>query len=266
MKIKSWLKQYFPGVPIIFSIGNNDVMVHDTLQPGPNDAINLLGNIWLSDFSNECIKSFNIGGYWSVWIREAIKVISLNTLYFSKNNYLSMDCETEISPGSLQIKWLESELKCTQEKYAKAIIIGHVPPIDAFYHENCLKGYLNVIQSYSNAISYQSFGHIHLDDLLIMKNQKIPVSFALISPALSPVFNPSFRIYEISSGNGSLLDYQQYFASLSDLDLHFRKEYSCQEAFGNGPLNLEYFLNLQSREYRSSSLRKKRKRFKFVSY
>lgn len=266
MKLKTWLKYYFPDVPIIFCIGNNDVIVHDTFLPGPNDAIELLGDVWIRDFGGRNMESFRIGGYWSFSIGQSIRVISLNTLYFFKNNFLSASCKSGASPGSLQLKWLESELKDTHEMNSKAIIIGHIPPMDTFYHKDCLDKYLNVIHSFTNIISFQSFGHIHMDDSFILKYYGIPVGFALISPALSPVFNPSYRIYEISSANGSLIDYHQFYASLRDQVFYFRKEYSCQEAFGNGPLNLEYFLNLQSREYHSSSLKIKRKRYKFVSY
>ena len=266
MKLKAWLKHYFLDAPIIFSLGNNDAFVHDAFLPGPNDALNVLGKIWLDEFDSECIESFRKGGYWSIWIGPTVKVISLNTLYFFKNNFLSMDCESEASPGSLQISWLESELSEIGSKDAKAIIIGHIPPIKVFFHETCLKHYLNVIQTYSEVISYQSFGHIHMDDLFILKNQGISIGFCLVSPALSTVFNPSYRIYEISSSNGSLINYHQYYATLQDSALQFRKEYSCQEAFGNGQLNFEYFVNLKLREEQSSYLRIKRKRFKFVRY
>lgn len=266
MKLKAWLKHYFPDAPIIFSLGNNDAIVHDAFLPGPNDALDVLGDIWLDEFDNECIESFRKGGYWSIWISPTVKVISLNTLYFFKNNFLSMDCGSVASPGSLQISWLESELFEIRRKDAKAIIIGHIPPIEVFFHETCLKQYLNVIQTYSEIISYQCFGHIHMDDLFILKNQGIYIGFSLVSPALSTVFNPSYRVYEISRSNGSLIDYHQYYAPLRDLTFQFRKEYSCQEAFGNGPLNFEYFLNLQLREEQSSYFRIKRKRFKFVRY
>lgn len=266
MRLKTWLNHYFLDVPIVFCIGNNDVIVHDAFLPGPNDDIELLGDVWIRDFGDRYSESFRIGGYWSIWIGQAIKIISLNTLYFFKNNYLAPSCRSNSSPGSLQLNWLESELKDTRGKKAKAIIIGHIPPIDIFYHDDCLEKYLNVIHSFTNIISFQSFGHIHMDYSFILKYYGMPVGFALISPALSPVFNPSYRIYEISGINGSFLDYHQFYAPLSDQEFYFRREYSCQEAFGNGMLNLEYFLNLQSREYHSSSFKIKRKRFKFVSY
>ena len=33
------IEKHFPSVPILFSVGNNDVLVHDALIPGPNDDL-----------------------------------------------------------------------------------------------------------------------------------------------------------------------------------------------------------------------------------
>lgn len=268
IKLKIWLNQYFPDVPIIFSIGNNDVLVHDSILPEPNNDINTLKEIWLKDFNSDCIHKFENGGYWSFWTSFNLKVISLNTLYFFKNNILSSECDSEFSPGNIQIKWLKSELRAAQDQCAKVIIIGHVPPIKVFYYKTCLNEYFKAIHNYSSIISFQCFGHTHIDDFLILKSQdlELPIGFALISPALSPVFNPSYRIYELSKTNGSLVDYHQYYANLNTPSISYKKEYSFQEEFGNGQLNFEYFLNLRLREERSCSLKIKRKRFKFVSY
>lgn len=264
--MKLWLNEFFPNIPVLFSLGNNDVMVHDALSPGPNLDSKSLANIWLNDFSLIERKSFEFGGYWSTRISVNLKLISLNTLYFSKDNFLSESCTSETSPGMIQLDWLESELKLLKEKKSKAIIIGHIPPIDSFYHGNCLEKLINIFDIYSNDISCQIYGHLHIDDFLILKHNGVPVTAALVSPALSPVFNPSYRIYEFDDKNGSLLDYHQYYLNLQGDNSNFSHEYSCQEAFGNGPLNLEYFINLSLREERLSSLKIQRKRYKFVSY
>ena len=91
-------------------------------------------------------------------------------------------------------------------------------------------------------------GHLHIDDFFILKKHKIPVASALISPSLSPLFNPTYRIYEFDNANGSLVDYNQFYAPLKDEQLNFARDYNCQESFGNGPLTLEYFINLKNRD------------------
>lgn len=264
--MKSWIQHFFPDIPVILSVGNNDVMIHDALLSKSSIDLESLGNIWMNDFPKEQAIQFKIGGYYSLWVSKNLKIISLNTLYYFKNNFLAESCVTSSSPGSIQLEWLESEFKGVRQNGAKALIVGHIPPLKIFYHANCLKWLINLLNAYSNIISFQAYGHIHIDDFFILKHSEIPVSVAFASPALSPVFNPSYRIYEVNANDGSLLDYHQYYAPLKNENLMFVKEYSFKETFGNVPLALEYFINIKLSELKNSSLRIKRKRFREVSY
>lgn len=163
IKIRSMIKYYFPEIPVFFSIGNNDVLVHDALSPGPNNDLMILKNIWIDDFEfpQKAINSFESGGYYSCWLNNNMKVISLNTLYFSSNNFLSPKCQIDSSSGSIQLTWLKSELKEIQSNGAKAIIIGHIPPQKNFYSSFCLEKYEKIIALHANVISCQLFGHTH---------------------------------------------------------------------------------------------------------
>mgnify|MGYP001809634477 CR=1 FL=1 len=264
--MKSWFQDFFPQIPIIFSIGNNDVMIHDALASKSSIDLATLGAVWMNDYPKEQALSFERNGYFSLWIRERVKVITLNTLYFFKNNFLAESCKSSLSPGSTQLKWLESEFQEMQYKGAKALIIGHIPPLELFYFENCLEPLLKLFSEYSSLISFQAYGHVHIDDILILKYARIPIGFALVSPAISPVFNPSYRIYEIDEIDGSLLDYHQFYAQLKAETFEFVKEYSLKEAFGSGNLTIEYFINIKLQELRNSSMRIRRKRYRKVRY
>lgn len=264
--MKSWFKEFFPNIPVIFSIGNNDVMIHDALASNPSIDLVSLGNIWMTEFPKEQVKSFQTRGSFSLWISNRIKIISLNTLYFFKNNFMVESCKPSSSPGSIQLRWLESELKDIQNKEAKALIIGHIPPLIVFYHVNCLEKLLKIFSKYSSIISFQTYGHIHNDDFVILEYSGVPVSVALLSPALSPVFNPSYRIYEVDVNDGSLLDYHQFYAPLNNGIFEFTKEYSFKGVYGNGPLTLEYFINIKLQELKNSSMKIKRKRYRKVGY
>lgn len=264
--MRSWFQDYFPNIPVIFSIGNNDVMIHDALVSKSSVDLDSLGNIWMKDVSKKQAITFKSGGFFSSWISKFIKIISLNTLHYFKKNILAESCKSDTSPGSDQLKWLESELKDVQNKEAKALIIGHIPPIKTFYHESCLEKILNLFNKYSKVISFQAYGHLHIDDFFILMCSEIPISVAFVSPALSPVFNPSYRIYTVDDKDGSLLDYHQFYAPLNTETFDFIKEYSCKEAFGRGPLTLEYFINIKLHELKYSSLRIQRKRYRKVRY
>lgn len=260
------LQHFFPKAQVLISVGNNDVVVHDALASKSSVDLESLSDIWLKDFPDDQVASFRSGGYFSSWIDEKIKVISLNTLYFFKNNFMAENCQSCSSPGTIQLIWLESELNDIRDRGNKALIIGHIPPLEIFYHESCLDGLSSLLNIYSSIISLQTFGHIHIDDFFILKYRKIPISFALVSPALSPVFNPSYRIYELDKQDGSLVDYHQFYAPLNKEPFLYMKEYSCIDAFGKGPLSLEYFVNIKLRESKNSSLRIQRKRYRKVRY
>lgn len=264
--MRSWFQDIFPNIPVIFSIGNNDGMIHDTLASKSSIDLVSLGNIWLTEFPKEQVISFQSRGSFSLWISNRIKVVSLNTLYFFKNNFMVESCKSGSSPGSIQLKWLESELKDIQIKEAKALIIGHIPPLKLFYHSNCLEKLLKIFSEYSSLISFQAYGHINIDDFFILEYSEVPISVALVSPALSPVFNPSYIIYEVDGNDGTLLDYHQFYAPLNSELFEFTKEYSFKEVFGNGPLTLEYFINIKLQESKNSSMRIKRKRYRKVRY
>jgi hypothetical protein len=265
-QLKSWFQYYFPNIPIIFSIGNNDVSIHDALASKSSIDLDSLGNIWMIDFPEEQVISFKTGGFFCSWISSRIKIISLNTLYYFKSNYLIESCKSRSSPGSIHLEWLNLELKDAQKKQAKVLIIGHIPPIKLFYHENCLKKLLTMFKKYSKNISFQAYGHIHIDDFFVLKYSEAPIGLAFVSPALSPVFNPSYRIYEVDGNDGSLLDYHQFYAPLNAETFEFVKEYSCKESFGKADLTLEYFINIKLHELKNSSLRIQRKRYRKVRY
>ncbi|BGO93180.1 hypothetical protein NBRC10512_007569 [Rhodotorula toruloides] len=80
-------------VPIVASIGNNDIYPHNVLAPGPNKITSEYLSIWHSFIPEHFLHTFARGGYYSV---EAIKgdllLVSLNTLYFYSRNSIVDGC------------------------------------------------------------------------------------------------------------------------------------------------------------------------------
>jgi len=263
-KLKSIIKFYFPLADIHFCLGNHDVILHDCLAGGPNSDIQHLKNIWLED---NAVDSFDFGGYQSNMISENVKIISINSLYFSKNNLLVKSCSDSTSPGALQLAWLENELKDAQFHSFKVIIIGHIPPIDAFYHSDCCELFKDIIWRYPNTVTVQIYGHTHLDDFYILKKSNIPFSFALTAPSVVPTYNPAYRVYYLDEANGSLLNYYQYYAPRrQQQNIEYLLEYECANSFGKGPMNLEYFIYILWRERLQSSIKIKRNKYRTVCY
>ena len=88
---------YFPGVPILPAIGNNDLQYHDR-APSSDQADQYYRDLWRVFFEevpangelalNPQIKeSFLQGGYYAYQVNEGPLLLSLNGIYpFTKNN------------------------------------------------------------------------------------------------------------------------------------------------------------------------------------
>lgn len=81
------MKAAFPHIPIVPSIGNNDIYPHNVLAPGPNRISEEFLKIWKSFIGDEDRHVFERGVYFSVEvIPDRLAVISLNTLYWYDSN------------------------------------------------------------------------------------------------------------------------------------------------------------------------------------
>ncbi|KAI8051598.1 Metallo-dependent phosphatase-like protein [Syncephalis plumigaleata] len=137
-KIAAMLDKRLSHVPIVFTIGNNDVYPHNSTQ-------------YLEPFIPEDqIHVFLEGGY---FIKEVVPnqlaVISLNTIYFYRSNPVVDGCTSDLDPGSMQLAWLEQRMQELAESNMTTYIIGHVSPSPLLYHTQCLRRYSRIIRRWS---------------------------------------------------------------------------------------------------------------------
>ncbi|KIY49244.1 endopolyphosphatase [Fistulina hepatica ATCC 64428] len=95
------------GIPVIPSIGNNDVW-------RPNSITLEYSSIWKKFIPFQYLQVFQRGGYYSVEvIPNHVAVISLNTMYFYDSNKAVGGCEfkDKDDPGNLQLDWLDVQLQ-----------------------------------------------------------------------------------------------------------------------------------------------------------
>lgn len=90
------IKSKFPNVPILPSIGNNDVLFHYQ-APSLTEKTNYyadLYQIWFSGVEtnadypdlSDILTSFSDGGYYRYDISDSISYIALNSIYFNSQN------------------------------------------------------------------------------------------------------------------------------------------------------------------------------------
>lgn len=255
------LAKYFPTKPVLFTIGNNDLFVHDQLEENSAD-LKAFFLIWRHFIPRDQWETFATSGYYTVsGYYFPLDMIVLNTMFFYKPNELVEDCDVEGSAGWKHLKWLKMQLKLTRMRGSFAYLIGHVAPSKRQYHPACLKKFVKLTRKYSDVIHTQLYGHSNYDEFFVGKsdstleptNKEKRESFGLVAPSMVPILNPAYRIvsYNLHSSKfGQLLEYNQYYFDLEEANLtgfKVKLEYNSSEAYGPGPLTTKYYRKLQDR-------------------
>ncbi|KAJ1914170.1 Endopolyphosphatase [Mycoemilia scoparia] len=173
-------QQQHRSVPVVFSLGNNDMKKHNILaKPNKQSTrkyFSQMVDIMGSDFiPTTQIPTFLYGGYYSYAIPDLpTTVISLNTLFFSKDNYKVGGCRAENSPGLGQLAWLRAQLMDARKHGRKVIIIGHHIPNLRNYRPTCLARYIKTVMKFKDIVMAQMFGHSNVDIWNFIGKHSIP--------------------------------------------------------------------------------------------
>jgi endopolyphosphatase len=91
-------------IPVVPTLGNNDILPHNILMPGPNKWLQTYTDVWRRFIPEEQRHSFEFGGWFYVEvIPNKLAVFSLNTLYFFDRNAGVDDCQQPNQPGFMQM-------------------------------------------------------------------------------------------------------------------------------------------------------------------
>ncbi|KAI0347563.1 hypothetical protein BDW22DRAFT_1352033 [Trametopsis cervina] len=159
------------GIPVIPSIGNNDVWPHNIMLPGPNDVTAEFSSIWKSFVPFHSYQVFQRGAYYSVEvIPDSLAVVSLNTMYFFDSNKAVGGCDPKDAedPGNLQLDWLEVQLAQFRSRGVQVWLTGHVPPSERNYHKECHIRYVELSLRYQDSILGHLFGHMNADHFFLL--------------------------------------------------------------------------------------------------
>lgn len=132
----------------------------------------------------------------------SLYVISLNTLYFFKENKFlcspgsaGCDCSDALKtehPGDLQFKWLYATLeRIASQPNAKVILSGHVPPVgstdEQYWMTNCANHYIQLLTKFSNIIIASYYGHVNKDmvSFVASSNKPFPNELSFNTKTLS---------------------------------------------------------------------------------
>ncbi|KAK3395681.1 Metallo-dependent phosphatase-like protein [Sordaria brevicollis] len=167
-------------IPIIPTLGNNDILPHNILLPGPNPWLQHYTHLWHRFIPEAQRHSFQFGGWFYVEvIPNRLAVFSLNTLYFFDRNAGVDGCASPSEPGYKQMEWLRIQLQIMRERGVKAILTGHVPPARTdskkLWDENCWQKYSLWLRQYRDVVVSGLYGHMNIDHFVIHDEHDINV-------------------------------------------------------------------------------------------
>ncbi|KAL2266592.1 hypothetical protein VTJ83DRAFT_5944 [Remersonia thermophila] len=167
-------------VPIVPTFGNNDILPHNILLPGPNRMLSEYASIWRPFIPEEQRHSFEFGGWFLVEvIPNRLAVVSLNTLYFFDRNAGVDGCADAAEPGYKQMEWLRVQLQFLRDRRMKAILMGHVPPArtdsKALWDETCWQRYTLWLDRFRDVVVSALYGHMNIDHFLIDDREAVNI-------------------------------------------------------------------------------------------
>ena len=273
--VAKYIATAFPNIPVLPSIGNNDVYPHDQMfPPGPNNTVLPgLAKAWAPLLDADMTQAMLQGGWMSRILTNGNRALSLNTLYFA----YGPDCNVTGATALEQLEWLSALLENAQQSNSYLIISGHVPP--HMWLPSCRALYAQLCSANAGTIKAQIFGHLHSDQFHFIDSDGTvdpahpdPASSIAVTcaPSIVPTFNPSYRVWDYDPETLDLQDYTQYYANLDKLyeKFRFEKEYSLRDAYSMSSTNvssIEFWIELNKRIGDSASLAIQYELFKYVS-
>jgi hypothetical protein len=125
------------------------------------------------------------------------------------------------------LAWLEAELAAAKEAQERVWLLYHIPPgIDGYatlrrgacpgtmipmWDQAHAAAFLALLKRYAGTVTASFAGHTHMDDFRLIGDAEGRYGFALITPAVSPIFgqNPAFRVVNYDAAGG-ILDQTTY--------------------------------------------------------
>ena len=224
------LEQNFPATPILPALGNNDEECGDyQLQPGGPflaDTLPILRRLVGTAGGPGIDRDWK--GYGNYTARAGgIRVLSTNTNFLSIHYRNACGSSADGDPGRATLAWLEAELAAAKEAGERVWLVYHIPPgIDGFatlrqgacpdtmipmWDQTHAAAFLALLRRYADTVAAGFAGHTHMDDFRLIGDAEGRYGFALITPAVSPIFgqNPAFRTVAYDT-QGGILDQTTY--------------------------------------------------------
>lgn len=201
--ITNEINYHFPNITLIPIIGNHDFYPIDQFSSTiHSNMLTELSKIWNINDPSFLKYGFYTRDFYN------IKLIIINSVIWDIHNLFNDSL-------SIQFEWLKNEIK---KEDKKIWIIGHTPPSS---HETINLFSDNFEKIINGNVEYSFWYHTHNDEYFITNN-----SVGFIMPSVIPLRHYSaFRIYQYNTSNNQLLNYQNYYMNLTEVNEKGKVEY-----------------------------------------
>ncbi|GAA5872365.1 hypothetical protein JCM8547_000909 [Rhodosporidiobolus lusitaniae] len=198
---------------------------------------------WIGSAGAEQVRTKS-GCYSHVHPGTSLRIISLNTNYWYKQNFWLYDTDTPTWDPNGILTWLAEELDQAEQDELRVWIIGHMAP-GASDTTRDQSNYANqIFQRYSSTIAAHFYGHSHNDEWKIgyedydNRTAETAMEIAFIGGAVTPTSgNPVFRVYDIDPDTYEVMDFRPIYVNMTATSFQTSPEwtvyYSAREAYGN---------------------------------
>jgi endopolyphosphatase len=168
------------SIPVIPTIGNNDIMPHNIFKEGPNRWTRRFSEVWATFIPEHQRHTFEEGGWFlTEVIPNKLAAVSLNTMYFYESNSAVDGCAAKSEPGYEHMEWLRIQLELLRERNMKAILIGHVPPARAGtkrnWDESCWQKYTLFLNRFRDVVVGSVYGHMNIDHFMLQDSHDVDI-------------------------------------------------------------------------------------------
>jgi hypothetical protein len=221
----NWMiAKYFPGKPLIATLGNNDSNCNDyRLTPGGDIMSGVEATLPVVANDPAALADFAAGGYYRTPHPTLANVDFLVLSIFWSDGWWNECGSGPADPRAAQMQWLGKKLADAQQNGRRAIILMHIPPgMDAFSSYKAkgpgktmwtsdgkmLSQFWALASQYKAQLIDGFAGHTHMDEFRIIADTA-PIMAIRMAPSVTPSNGnrPAFTVMDYDTTDGSVTDY-----------------------------------------------------------
>lgn len=231
------LTKDFKNVPLLFTIGNNDLSPDYGNWTTDAEQFEKLNEIMKGYLTEDQQKTFKKGGYYSYDVpKQNLLLLVLNTVIYAPAHDRTEYDPTRVDPYD-QFAWIKEQVAAANKQGRKLGLLMHIPPAIAHtdykpgFHAQYADAFYDAIQG--GNINFILVSHTHKDQIIPLHDGK-PFYHTLSAASITPSHsnNPGFRVYELE--NAKISNYRQYFADIrpNPTELKWELEYDFNSLYG----------------------------------